>query len=53
MKEFLEEYGGIIVTCMLGMILLGIIYSLIASEGQLHRLTELFFEGLGISVSGG
>ena len=24
MKEFMEEYGGVIVTCMLGIMLLGL-----------------------------
>lgn len=43
MKEFMEEYGGVIVTCMLGIMLLGLLYSLLASGGQLHRLAELFF----------
>ena len=32
MKEFMEEYGGVIVTCM---------------------LAELFFDGIGIKMSGG
>lgn len=27
MKEFMEEYGGVIVTCMLGIMLLGLLYS--------------------------
>ena len=31
MKEFMEEYGGVIVTCMLGIMLLGLLYSLLAS----------------------
>ena len=48
MKEFMEEYGGVIVTCMLGIMLLGLLYSLLASGGQLHRLAELFFDGIGI-----
>ena len=46
MKEFMEEYGGVIVTCMLGIMLLGLLYSLLASGGQLHRLAELFFDGI-------
>ena len=45
MKEFMEEYGGVIVTCMLGIMLLGLLYSLLASGGQLRRLAELFFDG--------
>lgn len=53
MKEFMEEYGGVIVTCMLGIMLLGLLYSLLASGGQLHRLAELFFDGIGIKMSGG
>ena len=46
MKEFMEEYGGVIVTCMLGIMLLGLLYSLLASA-------ELFFDGIGIKMSGG
>ena len=53
MKEFMEEYVGVIVTCMLGIMLLGLLYSLLASGGQLHRLAELFFDGIGIKMSGG
>ena len=45
MKEFMEEYGGVIVTCMLGIMLLGLLYSLLASGGQLHRLQSCFLTG--------
>ena len=41
MKEFMEEYGGVIVTCMLGIMLLGLLYSLLASGGQLLSLIHI------------
>lgn len=53
MKEFIEEYGGVLTACMMGILLLGMMYSLIASDGQIHEMAELFFDGMGIKTTGG
>ncbi len=50
MKAFVEEYGGVIVTCIMGMMLIGLMYSMAAQEGGLRHLAELFFEGIGTIV---
>ena len=35
MKEFLEEYGGIITACILSLILLGTMADLLGADGQI------------------
>lgn len=47
MKELLEEYGGVIASCIMGLMLLGIITKLLGSEGGLSQLFLIFLEGLG------
>lgn len=51
MKEFIEEYGGIIVACIMGISLLGILYFLLGSdENSLFELIAKIYAGLGIQV---
>ena len=47
MKEFLEEYGGIITACILSLILLGTMADLLGADGQISYLFAGFLEGLG------
>lgn len=51
MKEFVEEYGGILLACFMGMLLLGILAGLTNSDGGLYRLAGIFAESIG-SVQG-
>lgn len=46
MKEFLEEYGGIITACILSLILLGTMADLLGADGQISYLFAGFLEGL-------
>lgn len=45
MKEFMEEYGGVIVTCMLGIMLLGLLYSLLLQEVSCIGWQSCFLTG--------
>lgn len=50
MKEMIEEYGGLGVSIILGLTLIGIISSLISpGEGSLSDLVKKMFESLGAS----
>lgn len=47
MKEFIEEYGGILLACFMGLLFLGLMSGLLDSDGGLRRLAVIFAEGLG------
>lgn len=47
MKEFIEEYGGVVAACLLGLLLIGCIASLLSADGALHELVAAFFYELG------
>lgn len=48
MKEMIEEYGGIIVACIMGLLLLGILFYLLQSNpNSLYELVKDFFVGVG------
>ncbi|MGC4020417.1 MAG: hypothetical protein QM793_15145 [Muricomes sp.] len=47
MKEFVEEYGSIIVACFLGLILLRFLSDLLGTSGDITYLVKSFFEGIG------
>lgn len=47
MKDFIEEYGGVVVACLMGLVILGIVVSLLSSDGALHDLVAKFFYGIG------
>lgn len=48
MKEFLEEYGGIVVAAITGLMLLGFIFALVSDRGAVYQLAEVFFAGIGL-----
>lgn len=52
MKEFVEEYGGILLACFMGVLLLGILTDLTNSDGGLYQLAKIFAGSIG-SVQGG
>lgn len=47
MKEMIEEYGGVIASGALGILLLGAISELIKTSGELNILIRTFLEGTG------
>lgn len=48
MKEMIEEYGGFVVSVILGFVLIGIIGALLSSgEGSLSEFVKTMFENLG------
>lgn len=50
MKEFIEEYGGIMVTCIIAVVLIGCLASLVTpgtDKSSLHDLAASFFKALG------
>lgn len=47
MKEFVEEYGGVVAACFLGLMLIGMMSSLLSAEGALHELVAAFFYQMG------
>ncbi|CUX28361.1 MULTISPECIES: hypothetical protein [Clostridia] len=50
MKGFIEEYGGVIVACLMGLLILGIISSCI-TDGTFVNLIKMFFQGVGTTVT--
>lgn len=46
MKEFIEEYGGVITACFMGLLLLGFLSELTAAGG-LSQLAKIFMESTG------
>lgn len=51
MKEFIEEYGGVVAATLAGLILLNTITQLLANDGALSQLFILFAKGIG-QISG-
>lgn len=49
MKEFMEEYGGILLACFMGMLMLGILTLLTAPDGGLCQLAKIFAQSIGTS----
>lgn len=47
MKEFMEEYGGIIIACFLGLVLLRTLSELLGTGGGIACLVQSFLEGIG------
>ena len=48
MKEIIEEYGGDIVACIMGLLLLGVLFYLLQSNpNSLNELVKEFFVGVG------
>lgn len=47
MKELLEEFGGVITACFLGLLLLGTLSSLLDMNGGINILIQSFLEGIG------
>lgn len=48
MKEIIEEYGGVIVACIMGLLLLGVLFYLLQSNpNSLNELVKEFFVGVG------
>ena len=47
MKEFIEEYGGVITACFMGLLLLGFLSELTAAGGGLSQLAKIFMESTG------
>ncbi len=52
MKEFIEEYGGIILACFMGLMFLGILAELLNKDGGLYQLARIFAESMGSMCSG-
>ncbi|GAA0800169.1 hypothetical protein GCM10008910_27570 [Faecalicatena orotica] len=51
MKEFIEEYGGIMMACFMGLLFLGVMSGLLDPDGGLSRLAVIFAEGIGTLCS--
>lgn len=51
-KEFIEEYGGIILACFMGLLFLGVLSELLNQSGGLYQLAKIFSEGIGSMCSG-
>lgn len=53
MKEFIEEYGGLIVAAVCGMMILSLLFGLFGWNGDyfLKELLESFLRGNGAVVS--
>lgn len=52
MKEFIEEYGGVLVACICGLLVLGLLFGLFGWNEN-YFLKELFkglLEGNGVRV---
>lgn len=47
MKEMLEEYGGVVAACFLGISLVGVVAELIGAGGGLSDLVRVFAGGIG------
>lgn len=52
MKEVIEEYGGVILACFMGLMLLGVLAGLMNAEGGLYHLAQIFSEGVGSMCNG-
>lgn len=52
MKEFIEEYGGVIVACILGLAVLALLFGLFGwNDGYLMKeLLKGFLQGSGVAV---
>lgn len=49
MRELMEEYGGVISAAAAGMIIIGIVLSLVSDqEGALRQSALAFFAGVGL-----
>jgi hypothetical protein len=53
MKGFIEEYGGVIAACILGLISLGFISSFISPDGTFLELVKMLFKGVGSTIMNG
>lgn len=51
-KEFIEEYGGIILACFMGLMFLGIMAELLDRNGGLYQLAKIFAESIGSMCHG-
>ena len=51
-KEFIEEYGGIILACFMGLLFLGIMTEMVDGNGGLYQLAKIFAESIGSMCSG-
>lgn len=47
MKEFVEEYGGVMAASILGMVILGVMSGLLGAEGELSHFIFKFMNGMG------
>ena len=47
MKEFIEEYGGVITACFMGLLLLGFLSEQTAAGGGLSQFAKIFMESTG------
>lgn len=53
MSDFIEEYGGVIVASLMGLIVLGVLFSLFGySDGYLLKeLLHSFLKGSGVQIN--
>lgn len=52
MKDIIEEYGGVIVACIMGIVLLGVLYFLLApNSNSLFNLIVKFFASMGVHAT--
>lgn len=47
MKEFIEEYGGVTIACILGLVLLKVLLGLLGEDGGIAHLVQVFLKGIG------
>ncbi|MEF9916060.1 MAG: hypothetical protein RSD97_06450 [Lachnospiraceae bacterium] len=50
MKGFIEEYGMLMIACMMGIGLIACMYAQIFENGSYHQLVGQFFQALGLSI---
>lgn len=46
-KEIMEEYGGVILACFMGLLFIGIFTELIDINGGVSHLARIFAQGIG------
>lgn len=54
MEDFIEEYGGVIIASLLGLIILGLLFSLFGYGSDSYLMEELlqsFLKGSGVQIN--
>ena len=46
MEEFIEEYGGVVIAAIMGLVIIGLLFH----EGTIQALFEVFLQGNGVKV---